>query len=160
MISIGKLVTHPEHLDTAAQWAYRNWYEDKKIPYRAVLNDFRKRMNDNALPLTFLALQGDLPVGMISLKKTDLLSRRDLCPWLSSLYVIPECRGRGIARSLIGAVQAEAARLGFHEIFLFADHRDAFRLCNYYHRLGWCEFSEAEDISGNTVKVFRTKLEK
>ena len=38
---------------------------------------------------------------MVSLKENDLWSRKDLNPWMASLYVVPEYRGKGIGSSLV-----------------------------------------------------------
>lgn len=55
-----------------------------------------------------------------------------LTPWLSSVYVPPEHRGRGIATALSLRAVEEARRLGHERIYLFTPNSRAL-----YARLGW-----------------------
>lgn len=40
------------------------------------------------------------PVGTVGLWRIDLLSRQDLCPWLSALFVKEEYRSKNIGQEL------------------------------------------------------------
>ena len=40
-------------------------------------------------------------------------------PWLASVYVPPEHRGKGIASALVGVVEDAARRLGYARLYLF-----------------------------------------
>lgn len=153
-IRIGKLCNYPSSLGTLAGWAHKEWYAQRDVPYKAVERDFERRMNSARPPMSFVALHGNIACGMVSLKIKDLLTRQDLSPWLSSLYVLPEYRKKGIGKSLISVVVREASILGYHRIFLFADHRDAEHLAEYYISLGWEFFSDAKDSFGNNVTIF------
>ena len=53
-------------------------------------------------------------------------------PWLASLYVAPEQRGRGLGARLVHAAVDAAAGQGIDQLFLFTpDH------AKFYERLGW-----------------------
>ncbi len=58
----------------------------------------------------------------------------DGCALLRSVAVAPAQRGQGVARRLIDAALAEAARRGLHEVCLFSKDTGA---C--FERLGWRE---------------------
>ena len=58
------------------------------------------------------------------LKENDLWSRKDLNPWLASLYVINEYRNKGIATQLIHSVCKKAQQLGIDTMYLFLAHTE------------------------------------
>jgi len=110
------------------------------------------------MPFTLVAVDGNAPVGMATLKLKDLRSMPDLGPWLSSLYVIPARRGEGIGTSLISAVAEEARRREFHELFLFLSQRHMALLEGFYTKREWRCIATALDNDGRTTKVFRLEL--
>ncbi len=147
-----------QSVDIMAKWAHEKWFAPHNIAYSAVLKDYRKRCNVNSLPSAFVAKDEIRTCGMVSLKQFDLLSRKDLSPWLSSLYVLPEYRKKGVGSALVRICEKEALRLGFHEMYLFVDYRDSVHLEKYYSSLGWINFSDEVDSFGHSVKVMRKKL--
>ncbi len=60
---------------------------------------------------TFILYDYDVPVGTASLVINDLPSRPDLTPWLASVFVRPEFRGRGYSAPLIRHVETTAAAM-------------------------------------------------
>lgn len=66
-----------------------------------------------ALPLTFIAVEGEQLLGTIGLWRCDLISRQDLFPWLAALYVAPAARGQGLAGKLQRHVIDYAAARAF-----------------------------------------------
>jgi predicted N-acetyltransferase YhbS len=67
------------------------------------------------------------------------LTHRHLSPWLSSVVVPAEHRGKGIASKLALAGVSETRRLGFDKIYLFTPRDE-----QLYARLGWTTFEKAE----------------
>ena len=59
------------------------------IPVAPIMARFADHLNDLILPITLVALDGDLSVGMCSLRENDGI-RPDLTPWLGSLVVDPK----------------------------------------------------------------------
>ena len=57
----------------------------------------------------------------------------DLSPWLSSLYVVPEQRGRGVGGSLVRHCEGAAWRLGVDPLYAYATTTVA----SLYVGLGW-----------------------
>ena len=77
-------------------------------------------------------MQGETPVGTASLIADDMSIRRELSPWLASVFVVPEYRGQGIASTLVRRVEAEATASGFERFYLYTPDQQAL-----YRRLGW-----------------------
>lgn len=100
------------------------------------------------LPISLVALSEDRNelVGSANLLATTL-THKHLSPWLSSVVVPPQFRGKAIASKLALAAVAEASRLGFDTIYLFTPHNESL-----YARLGWTTFDRAE-INGVGVCV-------
>lgn len=136
-----------------AYWSYNNWYMTRNVPFNYVLHEYKRRAEPDALPCAFIAFWGELPVGMVSVKETDMLRRQDLSPWLSALYVSPEYRERGIGTELIRSVLNFCSKAGFKRIFLFIDIRFITQLENYYSTRGWVFLDDEIDSDGNRTKI-------
>jgi GNAT superfamily N-acetyltransferase len=148
----------PEYAPILAHWAYCEWYRERLMAFDLVLRAYRDRAGNAGIPLSLVAVADTMPVGMVTLKLDDLQSRRDLNPWLSSLYVMPEYRRRGLGASLAETVMADARERGFTEIFLFLGQREQRYLERYYAKRGWAVVDEARDNDGRETRVMRRGL--
>ncbi len=137
-----------------AYWSFNNWYMGRDVPFRYVLQEYRRRADKESLPYSFVACMDDLPVGMVSVKYNDMLNRPDLSPWLSALYVVPEYRNTGIGSLLINEVLQDCADNCVKRIFLFVDSRYLDKLVHYYTKRGWIYLDEEKDSDGNATKIF------
>jgi len=99
----------------------------------------RLSLQKNALPIAFIALSasGALLGSAAILPAT--ITDKHLTPWLSSVYVPDEFRGKGVASGLSLHALAEAARLGYDRLYLFTPRSDAL-----YARIGWRTFERME----------------
>ena len=92
--------------------------------------------------MAFIALSdGGTLLGSAGLLPTTI-THQHLTPWLSSVYVPEEHRGKGVASALSLRAASEAARLGFDRIYLFTPRSEAL-----YARIGWRTF-ERIDYNG------------
>jgi predicted N-acetyltransferase YhbS len=105
------------------------------------------------MPLTFIALDNDTPVGMCSLRENDGI-RPDLIPWLGSLVVDPAFQKQSIGKMLMDMTKQKARTFGFETLYLFAF---ALTIPNYYERLGW-EKIGMDKFKGHPVTVMETAL--
>ncbi len=139
-LAIDHLFNHPDRIGVVAEWIYSAFWADK-AGYRAATFAalLRQARDPNAIPLSLLALVAGEPAGTINLIDNDDEGRPHLRPWLAALYVAPQFRRQGVGTRLIAALQREAARLGFSEMFLGTD-RPA-----YYARLGAAFHEQASE---------------
>lgn len=117
---IDYLADHRDVIPVVAKWIFDEWsflYPGKTA--HIVENILEKRLHKRILPLTLVAFRAGKPVGTVSIKKFEIESRRDLTPWVTSLYVVKRWRGKGIGASLMKAVEEKAARLGIKKLYLF-----------------------------------------
>ena len=156
---IKSLADCPRYAAICAHWAYGEWFAARDIPFDVNLLAYEKRARGEGLPTTFVAISDTLPVGMATLKQTELWKLPNVAPWLSALYVLPAYRKQGVGARLINAVKANAARWGFDSLHLFLGQSEA-TLAEYYENLGWQFFCDAEDNDGFTTKVYKILLEK
>jgi predicted N-acetyltransferase YhbS len=110
-------------------------------------NYFRAEPEGRDLPVVLVAeIDGEV-CGTVAIRTTGPDTHPG--PWLSSLWVDPSFRDRGIGGELTRAMTAEAWRRGYPE--LFACTATAHRL---FRRLGWEELGDFP-YHGVTVAVFR-----
>jgi len=85
------------------------------------------------MPLTYIALDGDISVGSCTLQLNDTV-RPDLGPWIESLVVDPKYQKQGIGKMLLDVTAEKAKELGFEKLYLFAFDPT---IIKYYQRFGW-----------------------
>lgn len=154
MADIRLLRDFPDYSAILAYWAYLEWYRDRDIDFDTVFRAYKVRSDDSALPFSMVALEQGIPAGMVSLKENDLWSRRDLNPWLSSLYVTPEFRKRGTGTKLVEALLERAVCSGYNEIYLFTSGKNMKKLANFYKKRGWIYISSTKGNYGGEARVF------
>lgn len=141
-----------------AFWAFINWYLSRDIPFNIILNEYKRRAGGDGPPYTFMAFYNNIPAGMVTLKTSDLSSRKDLSPWLSALYVTPEFRNRGIGDALINRILDESKIAGHKKLHLFIDNHDMGKLEKYYKKRGWQYLDSSPGPGGNMAKVYTYAL--
>ena len=113
------LADMPEAIPVLARWFVAEWapYYGPAGPGDAE-KDLESCCNRDGIPLALVALDaGGAAIGTVALKPESVASHRHLGPWLAALLVAPEHRGRGVAAALVAAIEQEARRLGFTEIY-------------------------------------------
>jgi GNAT superfamily N-acetyltransferase len=155
MIEIDLLKNHPNTIPALAHiWHEvlgKIWVPD--VPVERVIIRFAEHLNDQALPITFIALDGDLPVGMCSLRENDGI-RPDITPWLGSLVVDPKYQNQGIGKMLVDVAVRQAKERGFKKLYLFAFDPT---IPEYYKRLGWRKIG-VDEFKSHPVTVMEVML--
>ena len=140
----------PELRDTLADWLWRAFGTENSRDFFASILD--SSLSGADLPLTFVALDGDRPVGTVGLWRCDLISRQDLYPWLAALYVKESARGQGLSGQLQCHVMQQAKAMGFDQLHLYAAFRD------YYERFDWAYIGDGLDYPNTSVHLYRIAL--
>jgi GNAT superfamily N-acetyltransferase len=96
---------------------------------------------------TFVLFDDDVPVGTASLVASDLPARPDLTPWLASVLVRPQFRGRGYSVPLVKHVE-EAAAASTTVLWLYTWSAEP-----VYARLGWERVGLERDTDRNIEVV-------
>ena len=149
-IQISCLADLPETLPSLVEWFVAEWepYYGADGPGDAEA-DLRGSMNRDDLPICLLAIDETGAVaGTISLK-AESISHRELTPWGAAFLVAPKHREKGIGTALVAALEAEARRLGFKQLYMSTD-----AATGIVDRRGWRAFDTTESLRGTiTVHV-------
>jgi GNAT superfamily N-acetyltransferase len=139
-MKIAYLADHTEHVETVAAWQHAEFGYLTPAMTRADRTErLRRSLQKNALPMAFIALSEDgALLGSAGILATTV-THAHLTPWLSSVYVPDELRGRGIASALSLHAVGKAAALGFNRLCLFTPRSEAL-----YARIGWVTFDRID----------------
>lgn len=135
---IERLHADSPHVATLAGWIHAAWgHLEPGATLDKSRASFAADCGAGGVPSVFVALArdgtgGETPVGTASLVVDDMSVRRELTPWLASVFVLPEWRGRGIASRLVRRVEHEAWDHGIERFYLFTPDQQPL-----YRRLGW-----------------------
>ncbi len=113
-MKIVPLVERPELVDQVAAWGFAEWgHLNPGQTLQSRTARIRETMNADRVPIVLVALDdaGAL-VGTASLLFDDL-EGDPRNPWLASVFVPAEQRGKGIASALVVAIEDAARRLGY-----------------------------------------------
>ena len=151
MIKIEPLGNYPELVSLCARWNFDEWGQAAGRTLEETLGGFGPFLNPAGQQRAFIGFVNELPAGLVLLINNDLESHPHLKPWLASLFVIPEMRGKGIGKALIRAVEVAARDQGHTALYLYTSK------VGYYRSLGWQEF-EALGGDDNGLMILARKL--
>ena len=152
-MKIVPLVERPALVDQVAAWGFAEWgHLNPGQTLQSRTAGIRETMNADRVPIVLVALDdAGLLVGTASLLFDDL-EGDPRNPWLASVFVPAEQRGKGIASALVVAVEDAARRLGYPTLYLFTT--SAARL---YAGLGWRAL-ERREYRGEHIQVMDKAL--
>ncbi len=153
-MKIVSLCDFPEYIDTVANWT---WNEFCKVDRPTVTLEQTKAklcaQTKDSIPHTYVAVIDGAPVGTIAYYDNNLQGS-SFTPWMGSLYVLPEMRGKNIARALILHIRKRAKTAGFDTLYLRTEHTS-----KYYEKLGWTKVCDTIDPAHNLpTSVYKTDL--
>ena len=104
-----------------------SWLEVKEHTLRVLGN-----WEFEAWETPFAAMAGDRIVGMATLMKTDYYPLPEIYPWISTLFVSEEYRGRRISAGLIDFANRYAKGIGFSKTYIPTGHIGLFEKYGYH----------------------------
>tara|TARA_R110000796_G_scaffold66780_2_gene153495 strand:+ start:1866 stop:2342 length:477 start_codon:yes stop_codon:yes gene_type:complete len=152
-ITFQRLTADDPHVSLVAIWIFEAWgHLHPGLTQEQAIERVKAECGQGGVPSIFVAMQGETPVGTASLIADDMSIRRELTPWLASVFVVPEWRGQGIASELVKRVEAEAIESGIRHFYLYTPDQQTL-----YRRLGWQDVEHLE-YRGETVTVMSRQL--
>jgi len=155
MLEIKLFTECQENIDYLAKLQYaeitRHWVSEASI--ETVKQKLIQHLNQNSMPLTYVALLNKVPIGMASLRENDGI-RKDLTPWLGSLVVDPAFRKNNVGEKLIAAIKAKAIQFGYNTLYLLAFDPT---IPQWYSKLGW-EIIGTDYLFSHRVTVMKTLM--
>ncbi len=151
-LQIEYLADHLDVIPTLARWHHDEWASI--TPHLSVADriaGFQARAQRGGIPTGFVALLDAHVVGLACLVASDIESHQRLTPWLASVLVVPEHRGRGIGSALSERTIEEARALRFQRVYLFTFNKQSF-----YARLGWSALQNTRYLGAPGTIMVRT----
>lgn len=131
-VEVVPLGERPDLVPLLARWLWAEFGHLDNMSLAETQADLAAAILARDMPRVFVLLEAGEPVGTASLLAQDLPERPDLTPWLASVFITPEARGRGLVHHLIRSVEAEASRQGHRRLWLYT-----WRSRTVYARAGW-----------------------
>jgi len=142
----------PGHLETLANWHHEQWSylnPDRALAER--IEKMQSHLTPEFIPTTFVAADQEL-FGSAAIIECDMDTRKELSPWLASVFVAPEFRRRGIGSKLVLHVMEKAKDNKIKTLHLYTPDREEF-----YKWLGWSKL-EKTDYHGYPVTIMSVSL--
>ena len=151
-MKIINLKQKPEYLEELAIWHQQEWsnlnpgqtLQDRILKMQAYLNN-------EFIPTTYVAVENQL-MGSAAIIECDMEDRKELSPWLASVYVAPEFRRQGVGEKLVKEVMQQAREHGFKKLFLYTPDQELF-----YKKNRW-EIIEQVAYHGQNVTIMSADL--
>ena len=147
------IVERPDLVAVVAGWRWREFGQPDGRTLQQTRDDVAASTATLGPTQCFVLLADDVPVGTASLAAEDLDERPELTPWLASVTVAPEARGRGYALALIQAVEAAARSAAVPTLWLFTNTAE-----RVYARAGWRRVETVEREGKSPVALMRRDL--
>jgi N-acetylglutamate synthase-like GNAT family acetyltransferase len=151
-MKIEKLYPTTENIGVVATWLWENWGTKEPNNYSFWYSWVESSNFENAIPQTFVCIEGGLIVGTVSLWRCDLQSRQDIFPWLGGLYVKKEHREAGFAKTLVEYACISAHKMGYNTLYLFSE------LNGFFENLGWTYLEDIPNEYGQMVKLYKKEI--
>ena len=142
------------HLDLLPELAKLQFDEWKHFSPGKTLEDrvlrLRNVAQSNDVPFMVVAVDNGQLVGSAALALEDMQTRKDLSPWLASVFVKPGHRKNGIATALVRHIEEQAAKRGIEKLYLYTEHARGL-----YLKLGWSDIEQCEYQGVNVAIMFK-----
>lgn len=152
-MEIVDLKEKPEHLPLLAEWHHKEWSDfnpGETVEQR--MERMQAYLNESFVPSTFIAKDGAL-LGSAAIVAHDMETKPGLSPWLASVFVAREYRGKGLGVRLVLHVMNEAKSQGIDTLYLFTPDKVTF-----YQKLGW-KIMTREQYRGQEVTIMKIELD-
>lgn len=152
------MVTHIDYLENhhgliplVAEWQQKLFgYLSPQVTFEERLSRVQRSAIQHALPLTLVALTNEGSFQGAASLVPGTITHHHLTPWVSSVFVVPAFRNRGIASALTQRLASEPSRFGFSRLYLFTPRNESL-----YARLGWqtIDSSQLEEVHAKVMAL-------
>ncbi len=146
----------PEHIPVLAQWTMDAWGQyDPSLTLQGAMASMQDKLNKDQIPIAFVALIGNKPVGMVTLKaKIKPKNYADRNLWLGSHWVIEAYRHQGIGTALLDHACSKARALGYQKISVWDSYPEG---PDWYKSRGWTQFA-IDHYQNHTITLLELDL--
>lgn len=152
--NILSLAEVPHHLPQLARWFHSEWaYLHPGQTLQERICELSQYLRANLLPECFvLEDESRNLIGSASIVGCDMDTRKDLFPWLASVYINPRQRKCGHGKKIVHATMQKALEMGFNKLYLFTPNQ-----APWYAKMGWQKL-ERTHYHGAPVTLMKITL--
>ena len=141
----------PEYKDIAIQYIQKKWANQSSLMvYEDCITN--SITTSSPLPQWYLLEKNGNIVGCAGLITNDFISRMDLYPWICSLYIEKEYRGKAYGSLLLEKAKEDAKKGGFSYLYLCTDH------IGYYEKYGFTHIGTGYHPWGESSRIYVADL--
>ncbi len=100
----------------------------------------------------FAAISEGRIIGMVTVMKTDYYPLPEVYPWISTLFVSEEYRGKRISQKLIEAAEEYARASGFEKTYIPTE------FVGLYEKYGYSYVRDIENYGGGVDRLYAKKI--
>ena len=124
-----------------------SWNEVKEHTIRVIKNwEFEE------WETPFVAMSDERIIGIATIMKTDYYPLPEIYPWISTLFVSEEYRGKRISKKLIDFANSYAKDLGFVKTYIPSEH------IGLYEKYGYSYIKDIVNYGGDTDRLYAKEL--
>jgi GNAT superfamily N-acetyltransferase len=152
-LRIEYLSDHPEVLPILKEWFESEWASYYGPGGRGnAQRDLAAYANGTKLPVGVVAFLNNEICGVAALKSESINTHSHLSPWVGAAMVQRDHRGMGIGTELIRALEQEAKRRGYDQIYCGTS-----TATHLLERRGW-RLMEQVEYDGDNVSIYAKAL--
>ena len=141
----------PAYQDRSIQYIQGIWATDNSLMvYEDCIKNCLK--TSNPLPHWYLLEDKGEIIGCAGLITNDFISRMDIYPWFSSLYIEKEYRGQSLGSLFLNKAKKDAKSGGFSYLYLCTDH------IGYYEKYGFTYIGTGYHPWGESSRIYSAEL--
>ncbi|MFC1948936.1 GNAT family N-acetyltransferase [Chloroflexota bacterium] len=144
-ISIVSLKDLPNYRQTLTDYVENNWKPVFK-PFTEVLNEIFS--GEKELPKCYRMLKDDNIIGFYQLVDQELIIRKDLSPWITTVFIDKQERGQRLSSKLLEHGRTVAGKLGYTKVYLTTSH------IQFYEKFGFREIGLDKFVWGRPTKIY------
>jgi GNAT superfamily N-acetyltransferase len=145
---IEKILEGDANLEEISRFCADEWNSTAEVSKRYFINKYK----EDLLPLSFKVMEKDKIVGFFAIIRSDTTNIQDLTPWLATVYVLPEHRGRGVGKYIQDQAFEIAKFHGFKRLYLWT------KMVNYYESKGWKYLEDIVNDDKEKVRLYCKEL--
>lgn len=148
------LKENPVFFDAIAERMFQEWgHLHEGATIARYYNYLEEKRNTDRIPLTIITKsRANGLLGFASLVSSDMEINKDMTPWISGLFVLPEHRGKGIGRLMVNHLEQLARGFGFDKLYLYTFDKEGF-----YRSMSWEKLKDERYLNG-TVSIMAKNL--
>lgn len=149
MYHIVNVHDHADGIEKCIEYFHAKWGSQDNFLYFA--DAIRHSSSQGAIPQFYVLVHEhdkERIVGCYGLIINDFISRHDLYPWFSSLFIEPEHRGKRLSERLLAHAAQQAANMGYKQLYLTTD------LDGFYEKSGWQRMADGISVTGAPTRIY------